>query len=753
MNVRLPLLLATTLAASLPAWAWAPKRAPLMTRFAAQVNPKAPLPEYPRPQLVRSQWQNLNGIWQYQSGNEGDATPTGQKLSGEICVPFPVESALSGVMEHHDRLWYRRTFSVPKAWKGQQLKLNFGAVDYEAQVFVNGKSVGVHRGGYESFSYDIAPFLKGDGPQELIVRVFDPTEAGGQPRGKQTTKPGGIMYTPTTGIWQTVWLEPVAKTSIQNLHMVPDIDAGVVRMTVNATGASPHAVAFVQIKDGNRVIKKTLLVPGMETAIPVPNAKLWSPDSPFLYNVDVALKQGRSESDRVSSYFGMRKISVGKVGGVPKLLLNNKFTFQIGPLDQGFWPDGLYTAPTDAALRFDLEATKKLGFNMTRKHIKVEPARWYYHADKLGMLVWQDMPSPNSYTDRPAPLDKAAYDRQLVNTIKTHWNSPAIVMWVVFNEGQGRHDTARIVNMAKKLDPSRLVDRDSGGANDPDTGDGRVGDVDDIHSYPPPASPRPSSVEALVCGEYGGIGYVIQNHRWKQQDNWGYTSINSPPELEGLYGEFAGLVKDLRDQKGLSAAVYTQITDVEVESNGLLTYDRLFKSDPAEIRLANRFRYPVPTYRPILATSEQTPQTWKYSIQTPPANWTTAGFDDANWQSGQGVFGGATPDGPRIGTNWESDDIYLRRTFDASNLSTEQISQLTVRNIHDDEVEVWINGVSAYKGGGATYRYENKAISDEAKRAIVPGAQNVIAVHCHESGGDQDVDVGLFQRIPAPGRK
>ena len=576
------------------AHAWAPKQAPLMTKWAAQVDPKAPLPEYPRPQLVRSQWQNLNGIWQYQPGASDEATPTGQKLSSEILVPFPVESALSGVMEHHDRLWYRRTFTIPQNWRGQQIKLNFGAVDYEAQIFVNGQSVGTHTGGYEAFSYDITPFLKGNGPQELIVRVFDPTEAGGQPRGKQTTKPGGIMYTPTTGIWQTVWLEPVAKNSIVSLHMTPDIDAGNVKFFVAAPAATATTRAIVRIKDGNRVISTTRLRPNTNVLLSVKNAKLWSPDNPFLYTVDVTLNDGRTPTDRVSSYFGMRKISMGLIGGFQRLLLNNKFVFQIGPLDQGFWPDGIYTAPTDEALESDIKAEKELGFNMVRKHIKVEPARWYYHADKLGIMVWQDMPSENSYTRNPQPLDKKAFEKQLVATISSHWNSPSIVMWVIFNEGQGYYDPARLVTAAKQLDPSRLVSRNSGTDRPADL---NISDIRDKHSYPPPGFPPPSPDQASVCGEYGGIGYIYKGHLYRGDDyNYKtYTIVDSQEELHDRYGLFTNKLRQFRDDQGLNAAVYTEITDVETEINGLLTYDRVMKVDPAKIRLANAFKYPVKT--------------------------------------------------------------------------------------------------------------------------------------------------------------
>ena len=744
-------MLALSVATTIPAFAWAPKKAPLMTRWAAQVNPNAPLPEYPRPQLVRSQWMNLNGIWEYQSGNEGDPLPTNTKLSGEICVPFPVESALSGVMEHHDRLWYRRQFSVPAAWKGQQLMLHFGAVDYEAEVFVNGQSVGIHRGGYEPFSLDISNFVQGSGPQELIVRVFDPTDKGGQPRGKQTLKPGGIMYTPVSGIWQTVWLEPVAPRHIRGLHMVPDIDRGQLRMTVDAgnVGITGATRARVTIKDGSRVVRTISVRPGVEAAIPIPNARLWSPDSPFLYGVSVRLMDGRREVDRVGSYFGMRKISLGKVNGTTRMLLNNRFVFQNGPLDQGYWPDGLYTAPTDEALRYDLVATKQMGFNMTRKHLKIEPARWYYHADRLGLLVWQDMPSPNSYLSGAPPVDKQAFEKQEEMVIRALWNSPSIIMWVLINEGQGAYNEAKFVSIARRLDPSRLVNRHSGAGNHDAAGGGELGDVDDVHTYPAPQAPNPSPNQAIVSGEYGGIGYPIQGHTWTQ-GNWGYTTVAAPQDLEERYGEYTGMLKRLRDEKGMSAAVYTQITDVEAETNGLLTYDRILKANAKEIALANRFGYPQPTYVAISATSDQTPQTWKYTFDTPPANWTQLGFDDAQWKTGEGAFGNqGAQNGPRIGTSWESSDIYLRKTFNPGNLSAKEIQQLVLRNLHDDELEVWINGVRAYQNNDAVHVLEDRAISREALNAIVPNATNILAVHCHEKFADQHVDVGIYRRVPA----
>ena len=422
-------------AATAASYGWEPKRAPLMTRFAKDVDPAAPLPDYPRPQLVRPDWLNLNGVWQYQPGAVGDATPTGRKLAGEILVPFPVESALSGVMEHHDRLWYRRTFTVPAAWAGRRTVLHFDAVDYECEPFVNGHSLGVHSGGYDAFSYDVTPLLNGAGDQELVVRVFDPTDAQGIPRGKQTLHPGGIMYTCSSGIWQTVWLEPVAATSVGDLHVVPDIDTSVVRVTVNAVGPDAKATVHVRVADGTTEVAVVDGPAGTELALPVPNAKLWSPDHPFLYGLEVTLG-----TDHVTSYFGMRKISVGDDHGVKRLFLNNQFVFEFGPLDQGFWPDGLYTPPTEGAIKNDVEQMKAMGFNMVRKHIKVEAARWYYWTDKLGLMVWQDMPCPNSYGGRRAkpPVDVPAFRDQLDKMVRSHWNSPSIVMWVTFNEGQGQ---------------------------------------------------------------------------------------------------------------------------------------------------------------------------------------------------------------------------------------------------------------------------------------------------------------------------
>ena len=740
-------VLLTALLAVTPrmAGAWQPKHGPLETPWASQVSVTQPWPEYPRPQLVRADWLNLNGIWQYQSGAAGDALPTGKTLASEIRVPFPVESALSGVMEHHDRLWYRRFFTVPAAWKDKRMLLHFDAVDYEAEIFVNGKSVGVHTGGYEAFAYDVTDYLKGSGPQELIVRAYDPTDLGGQPRGKQTLTPGGIMYTPTTGIWQTVWMEPVSRTAaVQDVKVVPDVDNRRVTLTVSTFAPAPGASAAIRILAAGTVVKTVTARPNVPITVSLPRPRLWSPSSPFLYDLDVTLSQNKTVTDHVGSYFGMRKISLGKVGGITKMLLNNKFVFEIGPLDQGFWPDGIYTPPSEAAMKNDLQSMKNFGFNMVRKHIKVESQRWYYWADKLGLLVWQDMPSPNSYTDHPQPLDLAAFDQQERQVIQTHWNHPCIIMWVIFNESQGRHDTRRLVGLAKTLDPSRLADRDSGSGYEKTDRD--VGDVQDVHSYPPPNVAPPSPTQALVCGEYGGIGLDVPGHMWKIGTT--YTQVDSPTGLEDLYGEFTNKLKGFRDKQGLSAAVYTQITDVETEMNGLMTYDRRLKCRPARIALANRLQYPSPTYREIVPTSENAAQTWKYTLDAPGADWTQPGFNDSAWKTGPGGFGASAPPGAPVGTPWNTGDIWLRRMFNPGPLSALQISRLVVREQHDEDIEVYINGILAYKAGGYISDYEYKPISAEAQKSLKPGAENTLAVHCHQTIGGQFIDAGLFERIP-----
>ncbi|MGN6601952.1 MAG: glycoside hydrolase family 2 protein [Ginsengibacter sp.] len=724
------------LASILLAQKWQPKKAPLMTRFSADVNPNKVLPEYPRPQMVRNKWLNLNGLWQYQPADSESASLPDGNLSSMILVPFPVESALSGVMEHHERIWYKRDFEVPKDWKSERVLLHFGAVDFESEVFINGKSVGVHKGGYDPFSFDITDKLRRKGQQQIIVRVFDPTDKGGFPRGKQSLQPHGIMYTPTTGIWQTVWLEAVPQKYITDYKILPDIDHSLLKVIVK-TNDGIDGLASIRVMDGKKPVATRLGKVNDEILINIPHEKLWSPEHPFLYDLLITLKKGKQDIDSVSGYFGMRKISIENENGYKKMFLNNKFLFEIGPLDQGFWPDGIYTAPTDLAIKNDLETMKRMGFNMVRKHIKVEPYRWYYWADKLGLLVWQDMPSANSYTRNTPPVDTVEYASELKRMVETHWNEPCIIMWDIFNEAQGQHNTVGLVDMVKALDSTRLVNQASGG------GFFDAGDVKDIHSYPAPACPS-STTQALACGEYGGIGYAIENHTWNK--GWGYLMIQDQREYDSLYKQFSNDLRVFKTMNGLSAAVYTQITDVETELNGLMTYDRaILKGKLSSIRQSNLDAIQKKLFlHSVLPTSEIEGRQWKYTFDK-PANgyWYTKKFDDSNWEKGEAGFGTKETPGAVVRTVWDTKDIWLRQEFSGENFSKVNRSKLVLYLHHDDDCEVYINGVMAAEIKGHTSGYTMIPLSEDAKNALQSHDKNVIAIHCHQRKGGQYIDAGI----------
>jgi PA14 domain/Glycosyl hydrolases family 2, sugar binding domain/Chitobiase/beta-hexosaminidase C-terminal domain/Glycosyl hydrolases family 2, TIM barrel domain/Glycosyl hydrolases family 2 len=581
-----------TLAAckSKPAAAWKPAGDRIMTRWAAEVGPENVLTEYPRPQMVRRDWLNLNGLWDY--AIVAKDAPKPEKWEGRILVPFAAESALSGVgrpVGAAKALWYRRMIAIPRTMRAGRVLLHFGAVDWESTVWVNGREAGTHRGGYDPFSYDITGLLKRGGKQEIVLRVLDPTDEANSPiaRGKQVMRPHGIFYTAVTGIWQTAWLEPVPETHLAKLDLVPDLDRKTLSVRPKIEGPVDGARLSVSVSLKGSAVASAEGPANATLVLEIPEPALWSPADPVLYDIKAALRKGGRILDEVGSYAGMRKISVGKDRqGFNRLCLNGEPLFELGPLDQGWWPDGLYTAPTDAALRSDIETIKSLGMNMLRKHVKVEPDRLYYWCDKLGLLVWQDMPSALFKRDGHTAEALAARDAQFEGEWKAIMDAlvshPSIVMWVPFNEGWGQYDTERIVAWTKGHDPSRLVNNASGWT------DKGVGDVSDIHSYPGPDMPKVEEKRAAVLGEFGGLGLAITGHLWQAEGNWGYRNFDDVKAYEARYAELIKILYPLVD-KGLAAAVYTQTSDCEIEVNGLMTYDRaVLKLDPARFAGLNR---------------------------------------------------------------------------------------------------------------------------------------------------------------------
>lgn len=731
---------------------WKPVSGRLTTRWAGAVSSTAtPWPDYPRPTMVRARWANLNGLWDY-AVTPGDVTGAPTKFDGRILVPYPIESALSGVgkpLEPDQRLWYRRNFEIPAVWASSRMLLHFGAVDWEAEVFVNGISVGTHRGGYDPFSFDISQAVvkRPTGPHTLVVAVRDPTDAGGQPRGKQVRSPEGIWYTRSSGIWQTVWIEPVPAAAITGLRTGWDAAARKLNVTVSAQGrgatpagrgeASPAGNVTVRmVQDGVAVATATGSA-GTPIALDVAQPRLWSPDDPFLYELQVSLSTG-GEGDAVRSYAGLRDVRVGPdASGVTRILLNGKPLFQFGPLDQGFFPDGLYTPPTPAAMRFDIDAAKRMGCNMLRKHVKVEPEIFYHACDVAGMLVWQDMPNGNNTTDD----DKRQFEVELRELVDDHINHPSIVMWVPFNEGWGQHDTKRITELVKGWDPTRLVNNASGWT------DAGVGDVIDIHVYPGPGMAPPEPARASVLGEFGGLGLPMEGHIWQpdgaEKKNWGYVSYKTPAEVTQAYVDLIEALP-LFIGRGLSAAVYTQTTDVEIEVNGWLTYDRaVWKIDPKLVSAATSALYaPPPTIRVVVPhAGDGKPATWRFVTDDPGEGWFRPQFVDSAWKQGPAGFGTRGTPGAKVNTEWSTPEIWLRGAFELP----AQIPAHPYLAIHHDEgAEVYINGELVAMLKGYTSDYEFIALDANARGLLRQGT-NSIAIRCRQTRGGQYIDAGIVE--------
>ncbi len=746
--------------------AWERKSAPIMSTWGESINPSSVWQEYPRPQLVRKDWMNLNGLWKYnrRSGSVNlSYDPRANRYNTEILVPFCVESALSGVMitdyeeSMNSTYIYYRDFTLPESFEGKDVLLHFGAVDWECKVYVNGVEAGYHSGGSDPFSLNITPFISSSKTQQLEVLVHDPTNRGGQPLGKQTSGPGGIWYTPVSGIWQTVWLEPVEKVHVERYDVLPDIDNGQVRIKV--TASVPGAKATIMVKDGARLIAHARNVDADEyCTIQIPDAKLWSPDSPFLYDLEITLQQDGKQTDAVTGYFGMRKFSKGMVDGKPAFLLNNKPIYMYGPLDQGWWPDGLLTPPSYEAMVYDLEVIKSFGMNMVRKHIKVEPDLWYEWCDRNGLIVWQDMPNGGTSGNigSKAVIQQNFYDEsvRIVKALKQH---PCIAAWVVYNEGWGQdagagsQHTLRGVRAVREADddPYRLLHSVTGWT------DFEVGDILDIHSYPAPnVSSNPSNDRVNVCGEFGGITLLEEGHLWAGSQQV-YTSVSDNAALTDLYNRYTYTLQELMPSGGIWGSVYTQISDVEQEVNGLLTYDRkVLKVTDAQRQQMRRLIEQTINYRYTGSTAvvpdgqNTSGLLWRNTTVQPADNWYQPDFNDASWNEDAAGFGSVSSTFCR--TRWRTDDIWLRRHFTLEGIKESDLPNLALHMYHDDDAEVYINGVKAIGISGHNDSYQYFPISAEALAALKIGGDNVMAIHCHQGTGGQFIDCGIALRKYKP---
>lgn len=603
----------TALLFTMPLWAWSPQGDKIKTPWAEKVTPENVWKEYPRPQLKRSEWVNLNGLWQYAvTGKSAEKKQV--KFNGQILVPFAIESALSGVAQTFtpdDKLWYRREFTIDTKQKKQRIILHFGAVDYKCQIWVNNKPAGDHQGGNNPFSFDITGLLNKNGTQVLEISVTDPTDTESVTRGKQQLNQRGIWYTPVSGIWQTVWLESVDPTHIRTILPQADIAGNRVKLSLDIAGLTGGEQITINVKDEGKIIRSVEQPATKEIDIALPEITLWTPETPKLYKLEIKLGKKNQIVDEVESYFAMREIStVTDDKGYKRIGLNGKPIFQYGTLDQGWWPDGLLTPPSAEAMRWDMIQLKKMGFNTIRKHIKVEPALYYYYADSLGMMIWQDMPSgyatpnkdkefveANVREDWNAPAGIAAQRQtELDEMIDRLRFFPSITTWVIFNEGWGQHNTRAITERTMQKDPTRLIDGVSGWA------ERFVGNLYDIHNYPATTMIFPdfNNNRISVLGEFGGLGLPVENHLWNpDMHNWGYKNMDGSMDF---INDYTRLVYDLESliAQGLSAAIYTQTTDVEGEVNGLMTYDRsVIKISPDFLNLIHSRLYEIPSAKTV----------------------------------------------------------------------------------------------------------------------------------------------------------
>ena len=680
---------------------WNPVAGNIMTKWAAAVTPENVWQEYPRPQMVRKDWLSLNGLWDFAISTEITDQPT-KLYNRKILVPFCVESALSGIKETvrgNQQLHYRRSFTVPPNWTGKQLLLHFEAVDYDTKLWVDGKFVGEHKGGYDHFQFEIARFLNSSPIHEISLVVWDPTNEGAQPIGKQSLPEirNRTKYTATSGIWQTVWLEPVNQGAIESFKIIPNVDESTISLVIQPNESNLKNQVRIQVFEKGKEILSGTHVVGNIIKLTIPHPKLWSPENPFLYDLKLSLINDGKIIDVLTSYFGMRKISMARdAEGFMRIHLNNKPIYQLGPLDQGYWPDGILTPASDQALRYDIEYLKSIGANMDRMHMKVQPERWYYHCDQLGILVWQDMVSPTKFLDSLNSVKLLPVELDHEKMVDQLYNHPSIVQWVLFNESWGQYDTERLTASIKKKDPTRLITNASG------WNDMQVGDIRDFHDYTicPAIAMVPKTYQrAMVLGEAGGIDWLIKEHLWtpnlapNSTTDWSIDikkgAVNSVTEFEEKYNYLFDNILLLKNH-GLNAVVYTQISDVEDEISGWMTYDRKISKLPASqfAAIHKKFYGPLLNGKFIIPLSMDQQQQWNYRFSEPAIDWYKTN-DLQGFIKGAGPFGMTVADILKINTKWNQSSLYLQKDFQLSSVPL----KLSVLAVNNGIADIYINGV------------------------------------------------------------